>query len=224
MRRLALLALVVSGIAAAPSGAAPQNVAIRDACGPGPFFFCYSPQSLTVSAGDRVAWTNNSITPLGHTITRCTPAACGGVGGGTGSDKWTGSGTIHQGQTYGNTFTGAGTYVYYCTIHGYAQMHGTITVPGSPPPPPPPSTSPVISKLKLKKTRHHRETVSFTLSIASTVKVIIRRAGKTYRTNTIRGHAGHNSTSFGTSGLKHGRYTLTLTPKRGKAARASFAV
>jgi len=32
------------------------------------------------------------------------------------------------GKTYSFTFAGAGTYVYYCAIHGYATMHGTITV------------------------------------------------------------------------------------------------
>jgi len=222
MRRLSLPAFVLFALAAAPSGAAEQNVTIGDACGPGPYYFCYSPQSLTVSSGDRVTWTNKSITPLGHTITRCTPAACGGVGGGTGADKWAGSGTIHDGQTYSNTFTGAGTYVYYCTIHGYAQMHGTITVPGSSPPPP--SPSPTVSKLKLTKGGSHRETVSFTLSIAVRVNIVVRRSGRVSRSKTISGRAGRNSTSFGTSGRRAGRYTVTVTPKGGRAARASFRV
>lgn len=223
MRRLLLLVPAVFAFTAAPSGAAPQSVSVADGCGPGPFFFCYSPQMLTVSPGDRVTWTNNSLTPIGHTVTRCTPSACGGVGGGTGTDKWPDSGTFHQGQTYSHTFTGPGTYVYYCTLHGYAQMHGTITVSGSAPPAPP-TPSPVISKLKLKKSGHRRETVAFTLSVPATVKLVVGRAGKTYRHKTISGKAGHNSTSFGIGGLKKGRYTVTASPSGGKVARASFKV
>ena len=222
MRRLLLLVLAVVVFTAVPSGAAQQNVAIGDGCGPGPFFFCYSPQTLSVGSGDRVTWTNNSITPVGHTITRCTPSACGGVGGGTGSDKWPDSGTIHQGQTYSHTFTGAGTYVYYCTIHGYAQMHGTITVLGSSTSPPP--AAPVISNVTLKRAGHHRESVAFTLSRPAAVRIVVLRAGRTYRAKTISGAAGRNSTQVGTGGLKKGRYTLTLTPTGGKAMRASFTV
>ncbi len=197
-------------------------MSVADGCGPSPFFFCYTPQTLTVSPGDRVTWTNNSLTPIGHTVTRCTPSACGGVGGGNGTDRWPDSGTFHQGQTYSHTFTGPGSYVYYCTIHGYAQMHGTITVSGSAPPPPP-STSAVVSKLRLKP-GHRRESVSFALSAAATVRVIVSRAGKTYRRKTISGKTGRNSTSFGISGLKKGRYTVTVTPSGGKPVRASFKV
>jgi PKD repeat protein len=61
-------------------------------------------------------------------------AACG-VGGGTGTDNWTASPNIGNGQSYQKTFTGAGTYVYYCSIHGYTAMHGTITITGGQPPP-----------------------------------------------------------------------------------------
>jgi plastocyanin len=222
MRRLLLLVLALVAFTAVPSSAAQQNVTIGDGCGPGPFLFCYSPQTVSASSGDRVTWTNNSITPVGHTITRCTPSACGGVGGGTGTDTWPDSGTIHHGQTYSHTFTGAGTYVYYCTIHGYAQMHGTITVGGSSTPPPP--SSPFVSKLKLKKAGHHREAVSFTLSVPAAVKIVVRRAGKTYRAKTISGDAGRNSTQFGIGRLKKGRYTITVTPTGGKAIRASFTV
>jgi plastocyanin len=222
MRRLAYLLLALLTLAAAPTSAAERGVTIGDACGPGPYYFCYSPPTLTVSSGDRVTWTNNSITPLGHTITRCTPAACGGVSGGTGTDSWPDSGTIRQGQTYSHAFTGAGTYVYYCTIHGYAQMHGTITVAGPSATPGP--AVPIVSRLKLRKTSHARETLGFTLSAPAAVKIVVTRAGKTYRSKAISGRAGPNSSSFGTAGLRHGRYTVTVTPRGGKPARTSFAI
>lgn len=227
MRRLPLLVLAIFALSAAPVGASEQNVRIADGCGPGPFFFCYSPSALTVSSGDRVTWTNKSITPVGHNIVRCTPDACNGVGGGTGTDKWAGTGTIHQGGTYSHTFTGAGTYVYYCSIHGYAQMHGTITVQGSssqPVPTPPPPPPPAASKLSLRKIGHHRLAVSFKLSGSDAVKVVIRRTGKTYRMRTLRGVAGRNTTLFAIGGLRKGRYTVIVTPRGGRPARASFRV
>ena len=221
MRRLSLLVIVLLAFCAAPSGAAQRGVMIGDACGPGPYYFCYSPQTLTIGPGDSVTWTNNSITPLGHNITRCTPAACSGVGGGTGSDKWAGSGTVHQGQTYSHTFTGAGSYVYYCTIHGYAQMHGTITVTGTPVQPSPPR----LSGLKLRRAAHTRRLIlSFTLSTSAPVRITVGRAGRAYRTKSISAQAGRNSTSVGISGLAKGRYTVTVTAQGGQAVRASFSV
>jgi len=37
---------------------------------------------------------------------------------------------INPGDTYSVKFNTDGTYVYYCEFHGYAIMHGTITVTG----------------------------------------------------------------------------------------------
>lgn len=89
--------------------------------------FCYQPDSLTVRSGDSVTWTNGSSAP--HTVARCTPSACSGQSGGTGTDAGPSTGTINPGAASSPvTFAGTGTYVYYCTIHGYAAMHGTITV------------------------------------------------------------------------------------------------
>jgi plastocyanin len=50
-----------------------------------------------------------------------------GPGTGTGPASF-GSATLDPGQTFSITFTAAGSYNYYCTIHSYAVMHGTITV------------------------------------------------------------------------------------------------
>jgi plastocyanin len=140
MRRIvvgALLAFsVVVAVAAAPAVAASVSIE-NGPCSPDPSgtAYCFDPPAQTASSGDAVTWTNNSFAP--HTITRCTVSvsACP-VDGGTGTDAWTGSGEISNGQTYSHTFTGAGTYVYYCAVHGYAAMHGTITVTASNDPPP----------------------------------------------------------------------------------------
>ena len=76
----------------------------------------------------------------------------------------------------------------------------------------------------LKKAAHNRETIGFTLSLAVRVTIVVRRAGRTYRADTVSGHAGRNTTQIGTRGLKKGRYAVTVTPTGGKATQASFTV
>lgn len=94
--------------------------------------FCFVPEQLTVAVGDTVSWVNTTGTA--HTVTRCTPAACNGASGGTGTDASFGSADVAatSGATFSHVFTEPGTYVYYCRIHGYALMHGTITVTAAP--------------------------------------------------------------------------------------------
>jgi len=94
--------------------------------------FCFVPDQLTVAVGDTVSWVNASGAE--HTVTRCTPSACTGASGGTGTDASFGSADVAaaSGTTFSHVFTEPGTYVYYCKIHGYALMHGTITVTAAP--------------------------------------------------------------------------------------------
>jgi plastocyanin len=87
--------------------------------------YCYKPGALTVKKGTKVVWTNGS--GVIHTVTRCTKAACG-VTPGTGKQTKLASPSIAPHKTYAFTFTGLGTYRYYCKIHGFSVMHGTITV------------------------------------------------------------------------------------------------
>ena len=88
--------------------------------------YCFAPSAVTVNAGATVTWTDGSDSP--HTVTRCTPSACSGAGGGTGSGTGPASAQFGQGQKYTAAFIGTGTYLYYCTVHGYSVMHGTVTV------------------------------------------------------------------------------------------------
>jgi len=88
--------------------------------------YCYKPPALTVHKGTKVVWTNASGTI--HTVTRCTKAACNGLNGGTGKQLKLASPSMAPHKTYAFTFTGLGTYRYYCKIHGYGVMHGTVTV------------------------------------------------------------------------------------------------
>ena len=72
--------------------------------------FAFSPETLTISIGDTVTWTNKESAT--HTAT-----ADGGEFD---------SGNLGNGDTFSHTFTTAGTYTYYCKIH--TSMTATITV------------------------------------------------------------------------------------------------
>ena len=74
--------------------------------------YCSKPGALTVKKGTKVVWTNGS--GVIHTV--------------TGKQTKLASPSIAPHKTYAFTFTGLGTYRYYCKIHGFSVMHGTITV------------------------------------------------------------------------------------------------
>jgi plastocyanin len=69
----------------------------------------YSPANFTAKIGEAITWSNGDGTM--HTVTSMTSGLFD-------------SGNIPVGGTYSYTFTKAGTYSYYCTIHPW--MKGTI--------------------------------------------------------------------------------------------------
>lgn len=73
----------------------------------------FNPSAITVTVGTTVTWTNDDST--NHTVTFTDLA---------GVD----SGTLSRGQAFSHTFDTAGTFHYYCRIHGAAVMSGTVTV------------------------------------------------------------------------------------------------
>jgi plastocyanin len=110
--------------------AAMANVTVtiaQGAMGKGPAAFGQNP--LTIAAGTMVTWTNADSLP--HTATST-------------SGVWD-SGTMQPGQSFTRTFNDAGTFPYFCAIHGAASMSGTIVVTPGPSPSPSPSTSPTPS-------------------------------------------------------------------------------
>lgn len=127
MRRLGVLiaAVVLVGIPLEAS-AATQSVSIDGAPSCGASSFCYTPGTVNAKVGDKVTWTNMSQAP--HTVTRCTSSACNGNGPGNGGRSGPSSPQIAPGGTFAMTFTKAGTYLYYCQIHGYGTMHATVHV------------------------------------------------------------------------------------------------
>jgi len=77
---------------------------------------CYSPSELTTLPGSSVTWLNDS--GVIHTVTSGNPLE--------GPDGIFDSSIIMTGDTFSHTFTEAGNYQYFCTIHPW--MTGTIIV------------------------------------------------------------------------------------------------
>jgi len=77
---------------------------------------CFSPSEVTIGIGDSVTWHNDSFTA--HTVTS----------GNTedGPDGIFDSSLLIGGNTFSNTFTDAGEYQYFCSIHPW--MTGTVIV------------------------------------------------------------------------------------------------
>jgi plastocyanin len=73
--------------------------------------FSFSPQTLTLSAGATVTWTNHDSMP--HTVTSA-------------DNRFSKSPVLKPGQRFSNTFAAAGTYSYFCSIH--PRMTGKIIV------------------------------------------------------------------------------------------------
>ena len=72
--------------------------------------FTFSPQRLTVKAGTTVTWTNEDDIP--HTVTS--------------SEKKFKSKVLDTDNVFSFTFTTAGTFEYFCSLHPH--MTGTIVV------------------------------------------------------------------------------------------------
>jgi plastocyanin len=88
----------------------------------------YLPKEITVGVNDTVTWTNNDTEA--HTVTS-------GVGAGIESlmnnkkgapNGLFDSGSFRPGQSWTHTFTGPGSFTYFCTIHPW--MDGLVTVQG----------------------------------------------------------------------------------------------
>jgi amicyanin len=87
----------------------------------------YTPADLTIAVGDTVTWTNHDSAPHNVVVT-------------SGPEKFT-SPMLQTGQSYTYTFSKAGTYSYYCSVH--PDMTAKVTATGgTTPPTTPPTTQP----------------------------------------------------------------------------------
>jgi plastocyanin len=81
----------------------------------------YSPNPVEANVGDKVIWTNDDTTP--HTATSGSAATPDGKFGGNAE---TGGTILVKGKTQEFTFTEAGEYPYFCTLH--PNMVGTVNI------------------------------------------------------------------------------------------------
>src|ERR1700682_1351000 len=132
-----MVAGILSGaVSVIPGSAASASVSIvasgTSGCASA---YCFQPASTTITSGDSVNLTNNSLAP--HTVTRCgaapgqNDAGCPAIGAagndGSSNDNFNSPTLSANGGTYSHTFAAGGSYTYYCTIHGYSVMHATVT-------------------------------------------------------------------------------------------------
>ena len=118
---LAILGVTAAGKAMAQGGKMVDVVMQNDAM---PVF---SPNSVTISSGDSVRWTNKGV--LVHTVTldpkQVTKAT--DVMLPQGAQPF-GSNDLNQDDTYSHTFMAKGTYKYVCKYHEEMGMVGTVIV------------------------------------------------------------------------------------------------
>ena len=82
----------------------------------------FQPAQVTVNVGDTVTWTVANAVPEGHTVTSGKPDADG-----VGDVFDSGIGLKENGATFEFTFEDAGTFPYFCEVHG-AAMSGEVVV------------------------------------------------------------------------------------------------
>jgi plastocyanin len=85
------------------SGAGKTEVAIDN--------FSFLPKEITVAAGTTVVWTNHDDVP--HTVASA-------------DDQFKKSAALDTDETFSHTFTTAGTFTYFCSIHPH--MTGKVIV------------------------------------------------------------------------------------------------
>ena len=77
---------------------------------------CFLPGEVTIGVGESVTWRNDST--AAHTVTSGNPE--------NGPDGLFDSSLLLGGDTFSHTFTEAGEYQYFCSIHPW--MTGTVIV------------------------------------------------------------------------------------------------
>jgi plastocyanin len=112
---IAIVGLCLLAFAGSAAAAGPTAISIVDTS--------FQPADATIQAGETVTWTVTKAIADPHSVTSGTPSDSGKI-----FDSKT---TLRaNGDTFSYTFSYAGTFPYYCSIHP-SQMHGTITVLGA---------------------------------------------------------------------------------------------
>lgn len=206
--------LAAAAVTAPPAQAASQSVTLGN--------FMFSPAALTVAVGDTVTWSYNGQdgrsmlygAPFGaaapHNVhfTKDGSSLSGNADGSPSAAAWSKS----------RTFTSAGTFSYYCQVHGAANgsgMAGTITVAGAASPQAAPVLSGGIARGRLCATRSAQCTTpglrltlrsSEAATFRATLQLRSTRTGQLRRFGALRLRLR--------AGANRLRVTRTLTGKR----------
>lgn len=119
---LASIAVLGAAVVALPTLALSETTPPPVVAENAGIYHYWRPPSVSIAPGEQVSFSNPTDVPHGihwNSTPAGAPTCTAGVpvGGTEGATKWAGS----------CTFTAAGTYTYYCTVHG-PSMSGTITV------------------------------------------------------------------------------------------------
>jgi plastocyanin len=184
----------------------------------------FAPASVVITQGDTVTWTTDGLQP--HNV-RFEEFAFVQPNPPSTSAGWPVS----------ETFTQPGTYHYYCEVHQFEGMKGTVVVNPAPPggggggpPPPPPDTAPVSSLTSAPKQRVGRLFVRASMNEAGTLTAtgtvsVPGGAAKLYRFKRARAAVSANQSvklrlRLSKSALRVVRRAL----RRGNKLRAKIAV
>ena len=179
----------------------------------------FSPNSVTVYAGDIVAWSWQGP-DTNHTVT-ADPGQP--ISFDSDPDKSPDEVSHQVGDGWSFEFDRTGTFTYHCKVHSF--MQGTITVQTPPNPAPPAPVAPVLTQVRVTPTKlchnrsrctHARTTVSFTVNEPASMLATIRRlsgfrpAGPALKELDFAGPPGTTRQRLDFGRLKPGRYQLRL--------------
>jgi plastocyanin len=223
---------VLAALALPSSAAADVTIQAVDAVAPDGSDNRWSPNAVTVKAGEPVTW-SFAGTVVAHNVVS------------EGSNWSLESPMIVAQPPVSHTFAAPGRYEFYCRLHG-TSMRGTVTVTdesGTAPPvgPPPlseqpfsndtaPLTSfertdqvaPTLTRVSVSRVSRGAR-VRFRLSEAGRATLALTRAGKTVKTRAIDAHKGANTVTV--RGLRSGRYRVEVRARdlSGNAAKPTRA-
>jgi plastocyanin len=195
---LAGLSVLVVGVAQNTASAAPTTHTVNISSST----FSFAPSTITINVGDTVKWVHDN-SPIGHSVT----ADNGSFDSSPHCSGTNESACLGANATYSHTFTTAGTFRYYCRIHGApggVGMSGIVVVKAST------KSTPKITAVNPTTIKHGAKNVKFVITgtgFVTGIKIKISGAGITI-TSPHRVDADHL------------QMMLTVTTTAGKTARS----
>ncbi len=191
-------------LAAASASAATYTVNMNN--------FAFDPPALSIAAGDRVTWANNS--GITHTSTSGDTGPC------TANALW-GSGDVFSGNSFTQDFTGfkTGDYPYFCSLHcATFSMVGSLTVTNAVVAPPSVSLTNPVSGAGF------RAPASIPLmATASTASGTVTNV-RFFSGAGLLGSAANAPFNFTANGLVAGNYGFSAVAQAGSGLSATSSV